>query len=284
MSVSNDLIVRALTDDGGFRVIGARTTRTVQGVLGAQDPPTDIRDVFGQFLTCAVLTRETMSPGQRVQAILRGPDQKKTLLADTHPGGKTRGLLTGRDEPASILGEGALLQVVRTLVNNELHQGIVEAPKDGGVSGAFMSYMQRSEQITTMIAASCYFENDELMVSGGYCIQVLPEIAKGPLAVMAARIEGFNELDQALETSAGDVDELLGEILYGIPFTVVERTELEYGCTCNEIRVMGALTTLGPAEIEELANSSKVIELQCDYCKTDYKISPAKLKGLLEES
>jgi len=284
MSSNKDQIVRALTDDGGFRVIGGRTTRTVNGVIRAQEPPPELLDIFAQFVTCTILTRETMSPGQRVQAILRSPDKSRTIIADSHPGGITRGLLTGEDQAPVILGDGAMLQVVRTLPNGELHQGLVQAPKNGGVTGAFMTYMQQSEQITTMIASSCHYENDELLIAGGYCIQVLPEIEQGPLAIMTARLEGFSELEQALETSAGDVDELLGEILYGIPFTVVERTDLEFGCTCNEVRVMSALTTLGKADIEDLANSSKVIDLQCDYCKTAYKISPSKLKGLLEDS
>jgi len=284
MSETKDLIVRALTDDGGFRVIGARTTKTVKGILDAQEPSSNLRDLVGQFATCTVLTRETMSPGQRVQAILTNSKQSMSLMTDSHPGGITRGLVNTKAHAEGVLGEGTTLQVVRTLLNGELHQGVVSAPAKGGVSGAFMTYMQQSEQITTMIASSCHFAEEELLVAGGYCIQVLPEIEKGPLSVMTARLEAFSELEQTLETSAGDVDEILNEILYGIPFTVVERTELDFGCTCNEIRVMSALTTLGKDEIEDMVVAGKIIEMQCDYCRTDYKISPSKLKGMLEGS
>ena len=284
MNQTKDLIVRALTDDGGFRVIGARTTKTVKGIFDAQEPRADLRDIVGQYATCTVLTRETMSPGQRVQSILRNNAQDSSLVTDSHPGGVTRCLVSSKLKAEGLLSPGTTLQVVRTLPNGELHQGVVLAPEKGGVSGAFMGYMQQSEQVTTMIASSCYFKDDELMVAGGYCIQVLPEIGKGLLAIMAERLEGFSELDRTLETSAGDVDEMLGEILYGIPFTIVERTDLEFGCTCNEIRVMSALTTLGKEEIEAIIAEGKIIEMKCDYCRQDYKISPAKLKGMLEGS
>ena len=284
MTDQKDIIVRALTDNGGFRVIGARTTRTVRGIIDAQKPAASVRDVLGQMSTCAILTRETMAPGQRVQAILKSNQEKGSVVADSHPGGVTRGLVSKDTTLNNLLGEKTTLQVVRTMPGGKLHQGVVSVPTNGGVTDAFMSYMHNSEQVTTMIASSCYFVDDELMVAGGYCVQVLPEVAKDQLEIMATRLEGFGELEKTLETSAGDVDEMLSEILYGIPFTVVERTELGFGCTCNEIRVIGALATLGRAEIESIVEEGKLIELNCDYCRTEYKISPAKLKGLLEGS
>jgi molecular chaperone Hsp33 len=36
MSDRGDSVLRAITNDGAFRVVVAKTTRTVRGVLGAQ--------------------------------------------------------------------------------------------------------------------------------------------------------------------------------------------------------------------------------------------------------
>ena len=69
---STDSVLRAITDDGAFRVIVARTTDTVQHVLSAQGAQGNTGKNLGDLVTGAVLFRETMAPNLRVQGILKG--------------------------------------------------------------------------------------------------------------------------------------------------------------------------------------------------------------------
>ena len=69
---STDSVLRAITDDGAFRVIVARTTDTVQNVLKAQGAQGPTARHLGDLVTGAVLFRETMAPNLRVQGILKG--------------------------------------------------------------------------------------------------------------------------------------------------------------------------------------------------------------------
>lgn len=280
-----DQVLRAITNDGSFRVITARTTDTVRGVLKAQAPHGPLARRLAEVVTGAILVRETMAPEFRLQVILQAPN-KGSLVADSHPGGLTRGLCSGVGSDSPVLGPGALLQVVRTLPRGKMQQGVVEAPAGGGVSGALMSYMQQSEQVTTFLAVSCLFDgdSDDLLVAGGYMVQVLPEVGAGPLALMTARLEGFKELDQTLETTAGDAQGILDEVLYGIEHTTVQTDTCHFGCTCDEVRVVSALASIGQQEIKEIVDAGKTIEMNCDYCGTEYKISPARLRGLLTGS
>src|ERR1700678_881457 len=109
-----DSVVRAITEDGAFRVIAARTTETVRGAVAAQGARGVTARHFGELLTGAVLLREAMAPRQRVQAILKGA-AKGSLIADSHPDGTSRGLVNlgagGVDGPEVSLGQGAPPQV-----------------------------------------------------------------------------------------------------------------------------------------------------------------------------
>src|SRR4051812_39339917 len=88
-----DRVVRAITDDGAFRVIIASTTHTVREVIAKQRARGTTAEHLGDMVTGAVLVRETMAPDLRLQCILKGANASGSLVADTHPTGATRGLV-----------------------------------------------------------------------------------------------------------------------------------------------------------------------------------------------
>ena len=148
-----DRVIRAMTDDGAFRIIAVRTSNTVTEASTAQSVSTNSNKViFGELLTSAVLYRETMAPSLRVQCIVQNRDGAPQLLADSHPDGWVRGLFQPEARTGGKALNDHLLQMMRTLPNGELHRGIVEVGQEGNLSTAFERYMQRSEQITSMVS------------------------------------------------------------------------------------------------------------------------------------
>ncbi|HET9959748.1 MAG TPA: Hsp33 family molecular chaperone HslO, partial [Polyangiaceae bacterium] len=184
---TSDSVLRAITDDGAFRVITARTTRTVRGAVRAQSVGGSLARTFGDLLTGAILFRETMAPELRVQGILRGAAGLGSIVADSHPSGKTRGLVQVEGSRELEIETGAVIQMMRTLPSGRINQGVVEVPPDGGVSQALMAYMQTSEQVVSMLAVSTLLEEGEVVAAGGYMVQLLPEVGRGPLMVMTER-------------------------------------------------------------------------------------------------
>ena len=93
MTEPSDTVLRAITDDGAFRVITARTTQTVRGAVEAQGVVGATARHFGDLLTGSILFRETMAPNLRVQGIIKGSNGSGSVIADSHPSGQTRGLI-----------------------------------------------------------------------------------------------------------------------------------------------------------------------------------------------
>jgi len=280
-----DTVLRAITDDGAFRVITARTTETVRGAIEAQGVTGQTARHFGDLLTGSILFRETMAPNLRVQGIIKGSSGSGSLIADSHPSGQTRGLVQLKGGAREIdLGQGAVLQLMRTLGSGRINQGVVEVPKDGGISHSFMSYMQTSEQVISMLAVGTLFDGDRVHSAGGYIVQLLPEVGRGPLMVMTERLRDFESIDQQLGDSAFTPSWLLDELLYGMPFTRLEESSVRFECWCDELRVVSALASLSRDDLEHLLSSNEVLEIACEYCKRDFRIAPARLRGLLEQS
>jgi molecular chaperone Hsp33 len=277
---TSDSVLRSMTDDSAFRVITIRSTELVRGALKAQNASGPTAKFLADLCTGATLLRETMSPSLRVQVLLRPREGAGYLLGDSHPSGQTRGLVAHKaKEPFP--REDIVLQVVRSLQDGRIQQGVVAVPDNASVSQALMAYMQESEQITTMIAVSSVFQGDELVAAGGYLVQLLPGAPYGTLAIMTERLADFEQIDPLISSPTFTPEQLCGELLYGMPHTLLGGGGVEYGCWCSRPSVLGALASISREDLQSMVDDGEVLEINCDYCAKEYQVSPSELKGLL---
>ena len=282
-----DAVLRAMTNDGAFRIIAARTTDTAEAVISAQELSGLAARDMADLLTTAVLYRETMAPSLRVQCIVRFEDDAGQLVADSHPEGWTRGLFQkgSGEAPADIRKTRATLQMMRTLPNSDLHRGVVELPENGNLSEGFMRYMQLSEQIVSMISVGSVVGGPN-PASGGYVVQLLPEAAEAEaaMATMTKRLEQFVEIRERLQASDSSPSQLVEQIFEGMPFTWLQSSDIRFGCQCSQVRVMTTLSVLNRTDIQELVDEGEPLSIGCDYCGTSYTVEIAQLQGLLSAS
>ena len=102
--------------------------------------------------------------------------------------------------------------------------------------------------------------------------------------VMTERLADFKTIDTQLAGSTFCPESLMAELLHGMAFTKLDTDQVNFGCWCSELRLISALSTLGKQEIGDLVKSGEILEISCDYCTKQYRISPAKLQGLLAQS
>ncbi|HXK17105.1 MAG TPA: Hsp33 family molecular chaperone HslO, partial [Polyangiaceae bacterium] len=98
------------------------------------------------------------------------------------------------------------------------------------------------------------------------------------------RLKDFESIDAQLKEPNFTPSALLEELLYGMPFTRLEESTVGFECWCNELRVVSAISTLPKHDIEHLLSTGDVLEIACEYCKREFRIPPARLRGLLDES
>lgn len=284
---ASDSVIRAITDDGAFRVITISTASTVRDATLAQSAAPALAKHFADLVTGTILVRETMAPGLRVQGILKGQGGHGSLVADSNPDGTTRGLVQVRSaarDPSSAftIGPGSLLQIMRTLPSGRIHQGIVDVSSADGLSQALMTYLQESEQIVSVIAVGTLIERDVILRAGGYIVQLLPEAARAVQLIMAERLDALPSIETLLDDPEFSPQRLLDELLYGMPYGCLGESPLRFECRCSVERVMTSLATLGVPDLTELASGGETLEISCDYCGKTYPISPEALRPLTE--
>jgi molecular chaperone Hsp33 len=282
----SDSALRAVTDDGAFRVITVRTTDTVRRMLAAQSLWGAEAVHLADLVTGAILVRETMDPTHRLQGLLRSADGASSWVGESHPDGGARGLFTRKDahkdRTASI--KGSTLEVVRSLRNGELHRGLVQVPIGGTMSEALMVYLQESEQVVSMLAVACVLGDDHVVAAGGYLVQLLPDVGRGPLAIMTERLRDFEDVGPILANLDAAASPLMDELLYGMAFTRLEESPLAWRCRCSAERVLATLATLPRSDLVTLSAEAEPLELSCDFCRTAYAVNPAELRALLAQN
>jgi molecular chaperone Hsp33 len=285
-----DSALRAITDDGAFRVITVRTTDTVRRMLAAQSLWGAEAQQLAEVATGAILVRETMAPQHRLQVLLRSADGARRWVGESSPDGGARGLLTRKESAGAAASPamgaaspvaGGVLEVVRTLHNGELHRGVVQVPPSGSTSQGLMIYLQESEQVASMLAVACVLGEDHVVAAGGYLVQLLPEVGRGPLAIMAERLRDFEDIGPLLAKTDAAPSPLLDELLFGMPFTRIEESAVSWKCRCSAERVLATLGTLPREEQLEMIAEGKPLEISCDFCRTAYVVTPEQLEAQL---
>ncbi len=284
MSEQTDRAIRAMTDDGAFRVIAVRMTDTVAEAIRVQGATGTDAVLFGELMTANVLTRETMSPAHRTQASIRD-GYGGQLFVDSHPGGLTRGVRTPPNKGEHLkVDAGSLLKCVRVLYSGELHESITPMSASGDVSEAFMVYMQASEQIASFIRVACVTEAGQVRACGSFIVQLLPDVTSDPLDAITRRLEGIGNFGVDLRAADADPEVLLTSLLSSFEYTLLETTPVHFGCLCDATRLLSAVASLGREEVREIIESGSPLEISCDYCTTAYELSPHQLQGLLDAS
>jgi molecular chaperone Hsp33 len=279
------MIVRAITGDGGFRVLTLITTETVREAARMQEVRGSTAQRLGELITGAILVREAMSPDRRVQALIKDSKGRTCLVADAHPQGWSRGMVNpgAENDTAVDTGGDAILEVLYTLPNDMLQQGIVALPPSGDISAGFMTYMQESEQVVSMIAVRTVVDEDaDVRVSGGYMVQLLPDAPREAVQRMIERLSGFAELDDQLLSPDASAERLRQALLGDIATRPMASSYLCFGCNCDRDRVLVGLSSLPGDEIRELLDQGEALDIRCDACGKHYEITITDLRALLD--
>ncbi|RAL22858.1 hypothetical protein DL240_08170 [Lujinxingia litoralis] len=277
-TLSHDLGLRAMSEDGSLRVIALNATATARAILNAQQAAgSEVASRLAEQATATVLLRLAMSPDYRLQTVLKHPDHG-SIVADSHPDGVTRALVQQSHEATIPLGPPTLLSVHRDTYTGKLHQGVVETLEGYGLSESIAGYLKQSEQIHSVVGLRTLFDDaGELSYAGGYLVQLLPDAHVETLATVTEHLEKTGT-QQIFVDGSFESESIIKEIYGEVPYRILGEDQFRFGCNCGEERILSALATLSPAEIAELASSPEPLEIACDYCNITYHIDPARLR------
>lgn len=290
-----DELLRGINNTKNTRVVGAVSTDLVAEACRRHKLEGLDAVVLGRALTAGcLLATLTKNDDERVRIDMRGQRRVQQVLIDAHSDGKIRGLLTTRPGPVPVpdadpdnpayrtrvqhLVGGGRAVVTRDIGLDTEYQGVISLDS-GEIDEDLERYLNNSEQLPSVLACEVELDGHGKVVrAAGILCQTFPG---APAAVLEplrdfVRDGGLADLLRQERT----LEEVVGFALLGEGYEPMERRTLEFHCPCGRDRALSVVSTLGAADVEQLASEQDETTVTCHYCNDDTVLSKADLLEL----
>ena len=288
----SDYIVRATAADNQIRAFAATTKELVEYARNAHNTSPVATAALGRLLTGGAMMGVMMKGDKDVltlQIRCSGPIGGLTVTADSK--GNVKGYVNNPDVilPANAKGkldvgkalDLGILSVIKDMGLKEPYVGQVEL-KTGEIGDDLTYYFASSEQVPSAVGLGVLMEkNNTVCQAGGFIIQLMPFAEEKVIAQLEKNLAEVKSVTELL--NQGMTPEMILEKLLGnLGLEINEKTETQFYCNCDKVRVGKVLISIGEKELQDMIDEGKEVELNCHFCNTNYTFSVDELKELLE--
>lgn len=217
----------------------------------------------------------------------------KGLLATADNRGRVKGYVNNPDVmlPPNAQGKldvgGALdlgvLSVIRDVGLKEPYVGQTILVS-GEVAEDIAYYYATSEQVPSSVALGVLMNKDNTVrQAGGFIIQLMPGASDEIAEKLEERIKGLKSMTAMLDEGLTPED-VLKLILDDFGLEINDKQEVSFYCNCDKKRVEKVLISVGRANLEEMIDDGKPIELVCHFCGRKYEFSVDEMKTMLDKA
>ncbi len=287
MPTEKSIIKRAISRDGGIRVLFCDSTAIVRRSCEIHHTSKTMTAVLGRALTATSLMASLLKDKDNSLTLqFKGDGPAGTVICVGDYMGNVRGCADdptvelppnayGKLNVGGAIGRGSLY-VIKDLGMNEPYIG-VSPLVSGEIAEDVTEYFANSEQTPTVCALGVRVNPDNMcFAAGGYLIQLMP----GYSDEEADRIETNVNLSGSISkliADGMDGDAIIAMLFDGIEYEMFDEFDIEYRCTCERDRYLRALVSLNQEDFDELIEAGQPVETSCRFCGKLYSFTTDEL-------
>ena len=288
-----DHIVRAMTADGFVKAMAICSTAMVERARNIHHTTPTATAALGRVLTAASMMGNLQKVENGALTLqVKGGGPLGTILATSDATGNVRGYVhnpsitllekyAGKLDVGAAVGTDGMLTVIRDLQMKEPYIGSV-ALVSGEIADDLTAYFAQSEQTPTACALGVLVDTDQsVKVAGGYLLQLLPGAPDEVIDKLEKGIQKAGAVTPMLSEGMSP-EEILRRVMEDFELEFLEQTPVEYRCYCSRERVAATLITIGRKDLQELADGSEPIRIECQFCDEVYTFTPEQIRELLD--
>lgn len=288
-----DYLVRGIAANGTVRAFAVNTTETVAYAAKCHETFPVVTAALGRLLSAGAMMGSMMK-GEKDLITLTikgdGPIGNITVTADSH--GNVKGFpgnpavdipvkYPGKLDVGGAVGNGTLT-VVMDLGLADPYNGMVEL-QTGEIGDDLAYYFTVSEQTPSAVGLGVMVDTDcSVKHSGGFIIQMMPDVEESTISTLEANLANVRSVTDMMESGMAP-EAILESLLGNLDFRLTDREPVQFHCNCDKAKVSAALATIQPADLQEMINDGKDIEVKCFFCNTAYNFSVEELKELNQQ-
>lgn len=287
-----DYLVRATSEDGNIRALAAVTTEIAEEARRRHDTSPTATAALGRTVTATALLGATLKDEQSITVRIIGDGPIGGIIADGDSSGRVRGYVKvpqadlplnpqGKLDVGGVVGREGYIYVTRDLGFGQPYTG--SAPLvSGEIAEDVTNYLYLSEQVPSATALGVLVGRaGAVQAAGGYLLQLLPQADEETKAELERNLGLLGAVSAALDAGLTPED-ILGRVLKGVPYHILETRPLRFECTCSQERVVGLVASLGADEVRSMLHEDQGAELRCHFCSQVYHLSTQELEQVLE--
>lgn len=290
----SDSIVRAIAANAQIRAFAASTREMTESARVRHNTSPIATAALGRLLTAGVIMG-VMNKGEKdlVTLQISGDGPMEGLLVTADSKGRGKGYVkqpsvmlppskAGKLDVGGAIGRG-YLQVIKDLGLKEPYSGQVEL-QTGEIAEDLTYYFAASEQVPSCVGLGVLMEkNNTVAQAGGFIIQLMPFAEEWVITQLEENLKSFTTVTDMLE-QGHSAESMLKFMLKGFDIEITDVISPEFYCNCDKKRVEKALISVGGAELEDMIQDGKPIEVNCHFCNTSYTFTVDELERMYRKA
>ena len=294
--MSNNTILRAMTQDGSARVHVIRSTEMVNRAIEYHKPSPTATAALGRVLTVTsmmgcMLGEETDS----ITVSFEGDGPAGRILAVSDWIGNVRGYIqnptadlplkhNGKLDVGGLVGDG-IINVIKDLGGEIPESGSV-ALTSGEIAEDITTYYAESEQVPTLCALGVLVDTDHTCrAAGGILVQLLPFADEQTIDLLERNAADLAHLSAMIDKGM-DNRAIMDVALRDIPYDIFDELTVDYKCNCSKVKMDAVMQSLGRKQVDDLLREQvaegkpEELEIVCRFCNTRYTYTKDELAGM----
>lgn len=284
MDIQHDTLQRFVFENTPVRGNIVHLNQTFHQALHKQLMPTGLRNALGELMAASALLSATLKMNGSLVLQIQSKGLLKLLVVECNSDfgiratAKWNGEVQNDQNLFDLLEQGQFMITLDPKDGNQAYQGIVALEGDS-ISAVLENYMLRSEQIDTRIWLSCDGNS-----AAGMLLQKLPETMNQVTKIQD--VDTWNRVGYLASTVTDkellhlSSETLLTRLFNQEDIRLFEASATQFFCSCSRESVGNMLRMLGADELSNIIAERGEIEVNCDFCNTQYlfdKIDTAQL-------
>ena len=287
-----DNLFRYITDDGSAFLHVIDSSNIVQTMQRIHNTSATASAALGRSLTVASLMGAGLMKDENSLTLqIKGNGPIGSIVAVSDHDGNVRGYCDnpladlpsnskGKLDVGSIVGRDGTLYVIKDLGLDRPYIGQVPL-KSGEIAEDIVEYYAVSEQIPTVCSLGVLVDKDlSIRCAGGFLLQLLPGANDAVINQLEKNISHFPYISSLLDLGKTPYD-IASMVFDSIIFNELDRSCVEYRCTCSRDRMERVLISLGKEELHRLSVEQEKTEIICHFCNKKYVFSSEELNELI---
>lgn len=288
-------ILRAIDKSEKIKISVAITTDVVQEAASIHKTSKTASAALGRVLTAAAIIgswQKNEKDSLTLSINGNGPGGK--ILATCKNDGYVKGFITnpcadlpvresdGKLDVSGLVGAGDLT-LTMDIGLKKPYTGSVNLVT-GEIAEDLATYFLKSDQIPSAVGLGVLVDTDySIKAAGGFIIQLMPGAENSQIDKLEENLSKIDGITSLID-KYHDGEEILKILMDGFDVKVLEKRDVSYKCDCTREKVIDAIVSVGPKEIEEILVEDKKADVTCHFCNSHYHFDEKDLEEMLDKA